>query len=314
MKEINLTGNLGLKWLQNKNYPYTDNIILNKSTSEFDHGGQYGVEIPVINNPNVVEKTIKAIKDKGIYVTRFNETIGSFLLSDQEIKEMLSICYENNYGIIISMGPRPEYDIKGSFYRSQFGLEMGRRINNNDAIKACAEEAIRLAELGCRGITVYDLGILKMLNQMRSDNLLPQEMIFKTSTHCMVTNPFVASIFAENGADSITTAHDLGIPIIHEIRRMNKDLALDIPIDVYKSKGGFIRFYELSEIVQIASPVMLKMGASAQNHPYDSLGEKTIIDRVDRVARGLEILDKYLPNKQQITLKSKHYSLPIKVI
>lgn len=308
---VKISGGKGLKWLEGKKYPYSDHIVLRESKEKYGDGSDYGVEIPVINSLSVLEDTIKHIKNTGVNVTRFNETLGSFLLSDNELKDMLSLCRESGYGIVISMGPRPEYDIKGSFYRSKFGMEMGRRINNNDGIRACVEEALRISEFGCRAITVYDIGVLKALNEMRKEGVLPADMIFKTSTHCMATNPFLAKIFMENGADSITTAHDLGLPVIQEIRKMNKSLSIDVPIDVYKPKGGFIRFYEISEIVQIASPVMLKMGASAQADPYDAVGSKITFNRIERVARGLEMLNKFLPDKKMITTSNKHYALPV---
>ncbi|MEU4744323.1 peptidase [Actinosynnema sp. NPDC023658] len=310
MGSVGITGGRGLEWLAGKSYPYSDAAELELSTGEFDGGGQYGVEIPVVNSLAELERLVKLIGDHGLYVTRFNETRGSFLLSDSELSDMFALCRENEYGLVVSIGPRPEYDVKGSFYRSEFGLEMGRQINNSDAFRACVEEALRLAALGCRGITVYDIGVLRVLDEMRREGALPAEMVFKTSSHCMATNPFLARIFAENGADSITLAHDLGVPMIHQIRRLNPGLPMDVPTDVYKAKGGFIRFYELAEIVQVGAPVMLKMGASVQGHPYDRLGEAISRERVDRVARGIEVLDQHLPRRTAITTKSRHYGLP----
>lgn len=309
---VTMSGGAGLDWLAKKAYPYTDSLTPVASGTEFEAGGQYGVEIPVVNSFAELERVIKLIQDSGLYVTRFNETQGSFLLSDSELSEMFELCQENQYGILISMGPRPEYDPKGSFYRSDFGLEMGRQINNNDALRACMAETLRLAELGCRGITVYDIGVMRLIAEMRQDGLLPPDFVIKTSTHCMATNPFLAKIFAENGADSITLAHDLGLPVIQEIRRLNSGLALDFPTDVYKSKGGFIRFYELAEILQVAAPVMLKMGASVQGHPYDRVSDTVSRERVDRVARGLEMLDQHLPGKTVISPTSRYCALPIK--
>jgi Peptidase family U32 len=311
VRDVSISAGRAAQWLADNNYPYSDNIPLAVSSQEFDGGGQYGVEIPVINSFETLDLTVKLIENHGLYVTRFDETRGSFLLSDAELTDMLELCRTNDLGILISLGPRPEYDIKASFYRSDFGLEMGRQINNNDAIRACAEEALRLAELGCRGLIVYDLGILRLLSRMRSSGFLPTDMVFKTSSHCMATNPFLVEIFADNGVDAVTTAHDLGLPVLQEIRRMNPAVVLDVPTDVYKTKGGFIRFYELAEIVQIAAPVMLKMGASAQSHPYDSVGEKTVRERVQRVARGLEMLDRFLPDKQRIADKSRHRCVPV---
>ncbi|MFT5163340.1 MAG: hypothetical protein ACI9FJ_001935, partial [Alteromonadaceae bacterium] len=265
---VAISGKKSIDWMSSKGYNYTDQRAIPVSTGEFKTGGRYGVEIPVINTPKVVENTIKAIHAHDVQISRFNETHGSFMLTDRELEEMLTMCRESGYGMVIGLGPRPEYDIKGSFYRSEFGLEMGRRNNNLDAVRVCVEEAIRLAELGCRGITVYDEGVLMLLKEMRDDGSLPQDMAFKTSTHMMAANPWIAKMFYDNGADSVTTAHDLCLSAISEARRVAPDLCLDVPTDVYKTKGGFIRFYELAELIQAASPVMLKMGASAQGHPY----------------------------------------------
>lgn len=293
--EVKISANKAKEILIKYNITTTDQIPLTLSKQEFKKGGHYGVEIPVINNFSVLTKTIKLLKEENVYCSRFNETHGSHLLSDSEISEMLHLCRENKYGILFSIGPRPEYDIKASFYRSDFGLEMGRRLNNNDAIRVAVEESLRLAELGCKGIIFYDIGVLSILIRMQKDGLLPEDMVFKSSTHCMVTNALIAQIYKENGASSITTAHDLGLPMLQSIRQ-TVDTPLDVPTDVYKSKGGFIRFYELSEIVQIASPVMLKMGASVQGHPYDSIKEELVKERVKRVKIGQEILIKHLPN------------------
>lgn len=279
-------------YLNSLNIALTDQMNLPPSQEEYEGGGQYGVEIPVINTLSVLESTIDAIEKADIYVTRFNETHGSMLLSDSEISDMLALCQEKGYGIVIGLGPRPEYDIKGSFYRSEFGLEMGRRNNNLDAIRCSIEEALRLAELGCRGITVYDPGVLRLLNNLRNDGLLPTNMMFKTSTHAMAANQFITQMYAENGANSVTTAHDLGLAMIRDIRQQNPGLSLDVPTDVYKTKGGFIRFHELVEIIQVAAPVMLKMGASAQGHPYDMVGDSKARERVQRVAIGLEIFER----------------------
>ncbi|MBY0358157.1 MAG: U32 family peptidase [Candidatus Obscuribacterales bacterium] len=265
------------------------------SHQEFSRGGHYGIEIPAVNSFKSLEITINALKREGIQCTRFNETLGSHLLSDSEVKEMLAICRHNQIGILFSVGPRPEYDIKASFYRSQFGLEMGRRLNNSDAIRQSIEEVLRLVDFGCRGFTVYDIGLFRILNQMKIDGILPKELLLKASTHCMVTNSETAKVYEENGATSVTTAHDLGLGMLGSIRK-RCGLPLDVPTDVYKSKGGFIRFYELSEIIQIASPVILKMGASVQGHPYDTVKDELCLERVKRIKIGLEILGRNIPS------------------
>ncbi len=92
-------------WLKHHDFPYSDNIDFVGSNMEFPGGGNFAVEIPVINSLTVLEATVAALKNEGIPCTRFNETLGSSLLSDSEIKEMLSLCSENNYGMVFSLSP-----------------------------------------------------------------------------------------------------------------------------------------------------------------------------------------------------------------
>jgi hypothetical protein len=297
--------------LKENGIPYGDDIPLTASSKQFAAGGHYGVEIPAINSFNQLEATVRLLKSEGVYCTRFDETHGSFLLSDSEIKEMLAICREHRYGFLFGLGPRPEYDVKASFYRTPFGLEMGRQLNNHDAFAQAVDEALRLCELGCRGLTIYDIGLLKVLSELREKKYLPSDVIFKTSSHCMPTNAPMAKLFAECGANSITTAHDLGLPVLHAMRAFVPDVILDIPTDVYKSKGGYIRWFELSEMVQVGAPMFLKMGASVQEHPYDSIKPEAALDRVKRVGVGLQYLEGALPSQyKRIDIKDPFFCLP----
>jgi hypothetical protein len=297
-------------WLREQNYPYGDDVEVKVSTANFTQGGSVGVEIPAVNNMKMLTTVIDALQESDTYCTRFNETHGAFLRSDSELREMLHLCKENGYGMLLGLGPRPEYDIKSSFYRTNFGLEQGRQLNNNDAIAQSVEEAHRLAELGCRGLIVYDPGVLTLLKALRDKGVLPHSMQFKTSSHCMVTNPFIARIMQENGANSVTTSHDLSIAVIYEIRRYNPDLIIDIPIDVYQSKGGYLRFYEVGELAQVAAPMFLKVGASAQSHPYDNVGESVGKERVRRLQLVLEHLAHVAPHLEYIRATDPAVCLP----
>jgi hypothetical protein len=299
-KGIFMTGILrsasrGRTALADLGYAAGDEEPLRASGTTFRGGGHYGVEIPAINTFRQLEATVAALKDQGVYCTRFDETHGSFLLSNAEIGDMLALCRENGYGLLVGLGPRPEYDVKATFYRTEFGMEQGRQLNNSDAFAQCIDEAFRLCDLGCRGVTVYDVGVLKVLGQLRASGKLPADLVLKTSSHCMATNAPLAALFAACGADAITTAHDLGLPVLQAMRVAAPGTALDIPTDVYKSKGGFIRWFELGEMVQIAAPMFLKMGASVQNHPYDSVKPEAAAERVRRVGVGLEYFKAHAP-------------------
>lgn len=305
-----LSGQRALKWLEDHGYGFTDDIQPQPSSQRFTRDGSYGVEMPVVNNLDTLRKTIHILRSEGVYVTRFNETHGAFLLCDSEIREMLQLCAEEKYGMIFGLGPRPEYDRRSAFYRSSFGMEQKRQINNHDALRASVTDALRLASLGCTGLIVYDLGILRVLNAMRLDGELPQNMIFKTSSHCMISNPMLAEIHIENGANSLTVTHDVGLPILQYMRSVAPNVSLDVPMDVYKDKGGFIRFHEVAEIVQVAAPVFLKIGSSAQSNPYDNTNEGTIIKRISRIKRTLEMLSEVLPYAERIHSEDPLVGIP----
>lgn len=311
--EITRGASRARQWLCDNDLPYSDEIALEASGLEFADGGHYGVEVPVVNNLEVLEATLGLLRKEGLPVTRFNETLGAFLLSDAEAQEMLDLCRVSGVGMLFALGPRPEYDRKAAFYRGGFGASQGRRINNNDAIAQSAEEAIRLTEMGCRGLIAYDLGVIRMLSEMRKAGVLPADLMIKSSSHCIVSNPLTARVYHENGVNSVTTMHDLGLAVLQDMRKGSPNLTIDLPTDVYGSKGGFIRFYEVPELVQICSPVMLKTGASAQSHPHDPVNENTIRQRVQRVALCLEYLNKSGIEAKYISDLSPQRCVPVKV-
>jgi hypothetical protein len=305
-----LSSQRALSWLASHGYGTVDDTEPQVSPYEFSTGGIYGVEVPVVNNLATLQKTIHLLQAEGVYVTRFNETHGAFLLCDGEIREMLSLCSQEGYGIAFGLGPRPEYDRRAAFYRSQFGLEQGRQINNHDALRASVADALRLDSLGCRGLIVYDLGVLHVLNAMRAEGELAHDMVFKVSSHCMISNSMLAKIHAENGANSLTVTHDVGLPVLEAMRNAAPEASLDVPLDVYRNKGGFIRFHEVAEIVQIAAPVFLKIGSSSQSDPYDNTNETTIAKRIGRVKRALEMLNENLPMAKRMGSKDPLVCLP----
>lgn len=289
--------NLSLQWLNN-NYIQKYAKSLSPSPYSFEDKRKYALEIPCMNSYEILNKTIDSIGGDELFKnTRFCETIGSFLLCDHEIKDMLTVCQESNYAIAFSLSPRPEYDIKSSFYRSKFGLEQGRQVNNHESFCYAIDDAYRLVELGCRYLIVYDLGILKCLQELRSSGDLPSNLFLKASSHCMVSNPIIAKIFYENGANSVTTTHDCSVEVLNSMRLCLPKLHLDVPIDVYSSKGGYIRFHELPDLVKYCAPITLKMGASLLAHPYDPNSVSVAPKRIGRVKAGLEWLTKKIDDK-----------------
>ena len=75
--------------------------------------------------------------------------------------------------------------------------------------------------------------------------------------------------------------------------------SVDIPVDVHTenpaSTGGFIRHYEVPEMIRIASPIYLKTGGSvAKNHSWDT-SEPEARARAKQVQLVKRMIDSYYP-------------------
>jgi hypothetical protein len=75
--------------------------------------------------------------------------------------------------------------------------------------------------------------------------------------------------------------------------------ALDIPIDVHtenpESSGGFIRHYEVPEMIRVTSPIYLKTGGSvAKTHSWEST-EADAKKRAKQVMLVKRVIDQYYP-------------------
>ena len=106
------------------------------------------------------------------------------------------------------------------------------------------EDVKRAAELGVRGIVVYDEGLLWVLGKMRKSGELPKNMHFKVSAHTGHGNPASARLLEELGADSVNPVRDLQINMLAEMRCAIK-ISMDVHTENPESSGGFIRHYEV---------------------------------------------------------------------
>ena len=113
-------------------------------------------------------------------------------------------------------------------------------------------------------------------------------------------NPASARILELLGANTINIPSDLTIPQIASIRA-----AIDAPIDFYVEApdniGGFIRYYEIPELIRVASPIYLKFGLrnSPDVYPSGTHLENTVValsrERVRRAEMAREIIARFCP-------------------
>ena len=279
-----------------------------QSEKRFGDGGQFRFEVPGIQSPKTMKALLNEAKNQGLVIHRVTQTKGIMLLTDEEIIEMVNLA--KNYGceLFLSVGPRATYDTSATVHTKE-GSRIGYRLRGYDNLVYAIEDVKRAVDLGVRGILLYDEGLLYVLNQMRIDGELPDNLHFKMSAHAGHGNPASAKLLESIGLNSFNPVRDLQIPMLASIRN-----AVDIPLDLHtenpKSTGGFIRHYEVPKFIKVASPVYLKTGGSvAANHNWDTT-EKEAIVRIKQVKLVERMIRQYAPDSVISPKNSNDLSIP----
>lgn len=263
------------------------------SKKRFSDGGQYRFEVPGIQNPLALKSIIKSCEELEINIHRVTQTKGIMLLTDEEIEEMVLLAKGSNLDLFLSVGPRAVYDTSATAQTKE-GSRIGYRLRGYDNLVYAIEDVKRAVDLGVRGIVLYDEGLLWVLAKMRKNGEIPKDTKFKLSAHAGAGNPASAKLFESIGLDSFNPVRDLSVIMIASIRE-----AIDIPIDIHtenpKSTGGFIRHYEVPEMIKVASPVYLKTGGSvAKHHSWDTTKEEAK-QRIKQVKLVKSMIDRHYP-------------------
>ncbi|MDI6723228.1 MAG: peptidase [Methanobacterium sp.] len=268
-----------------------ENDNLKQSKKRFPDNCQYRFEVPGIQKPGAMRALIEATDKYEVEVHRVTQTKGIMLLTDSEILKMADIAKDAKIELFLSVGPRATYDTSASA-RTEEGKRIGYRLRGYDNLVYGIEEVRRAADLGIRGIVVYDEGLLWTLGKMREEGEIPEDIHFKVSAHTGHGNPASAMLLEEIGADSFNPVRDLQIPMIASIRN-----AINISIDLHtenpKSSGGFIRHYEVPDIIKYAAPVYLKTGGAVAGHHGWDTTEKQAEERIRQVSLVQNMINRY---------------------
>ena len=273
--------------------PSGDLYTLPTSEKRFADGGQYRFEVPGIQGPGPMKALLEALDSYEIPIHRVTQTQGIMRLLDSEIEQMLEYAQKWNVELLLATGPRATTDTSASVNTPE-GVRMGYRLRGQEQVIRAVEDIRRAVRLGVRSFMVYDEGQLWLMNKMRQEGFLPKDVRFKISAHTGHGNPCSAKLLEENGANSFNPVRDIQLQMLSAIRA-----AIDIPIDIHtenpKSTGGFIRHYEVPEIIRVAAPVYLKTGGSvAATHSWDTT-ETDARKRAKQVALVKRVIDSYYP-------------------
>ncbi|MBQ9867606.1 MAG: peptidase [Lachnospiraceae bacterium] len=281
-------------FLKSIGLPEGDDYSLKTSDKRFADGGQFRFEVPGIQGPKVMQALLEALEGYKIPIHRVTQTKGIWTLLDEEISEMVRLASEYHLQLILAIGPRATTDTSASVHTPE-GQRMGYRLRGQEQIVRAIEDVKRAAGLGCRGFLVYDEGCLWILNEMRKAGELPADCHFKVSAHTGHGNPCSAKLLESIGANSINPVRDIQLQMLAAMRQ-----AIDIPIDIHtenpESSGGFIRHYEVPEMIRVAAPLYLKTGGSvAKTHSWDSSVDDAK-KRAKQIVLVKRVIDEYYPD------------------
>ncbi|SNT28349.1 Peptidase family U32 [Bacillus sp. OK838] len=295
--------------LEQLGYPSTDLKELPTSTKTFPDGAQYRIELPSVEGPIALKETLKEIDRLDLTIHRISQGSGIMLQTDEEIIEMCKMTAERGMELSLFVGPRGSWDVSAGPL-TPGGKSQGIRHEGSDQLVYAMEDLKRGAALGLRGALVADEGLLLLTKEMKKYGQLPEDFVVKVSVQMGSANPVSVKLMEDIGADTYNVPPALTLSKLAAIRQ-----SIDIPIDLYvevpDTFGGFLRYYEIPEIIRVLAPVYIKFGL--RNHPdvypsgkqWESTNISLTKERVRRAAIGIQMIERYYPEAKTSKLGAK---------
>lgn len=302
------------KLLESLGYPSTDLRDLPTSTKTFPDGAQYRIELPSTEGPVALEEMLKEIDRYGLTIHRISQGSGIMLLTDDEIKQMCELTAKRGMELSLFVGPRGTWDVSAGPLTSA-GKTQGLRHEGADQLVYAMEDLKRGANLGLRGALIADEGLLLLTKEMKKQGHLPEDFVVKVSVQMGSANPVSVKLMQDLGADTYNVPPALTLAKLASIRQ-----SIDIPIDLYvevpDNFGGFLRYYEIPEIIRVLAPVYIKFGL--RNHPdvypsgkqWETTNISLVQERVHRAALGIQMIERYCPEAKTSKLGTKDLGIP----
>ena len=288
------------RFLERMGLPPGDLHDLPSSSQRFPDGGQWRVEIPSVEGPNALRAVFSTADELGVPVHRVSQGSGVMLLTDDELDEMREIAAARGIEVSLFVGPRAGWDT-GAMAYAPAGRVVAPKIRGQDQLVQAVEDVRRACEHGIESVLVTDEGLLAVLGEMKRQGELPQRLILKGSVMLGAANPVSVRNLERLGLTTFNVPTDLSLPQLAAIRAATT-MPLDIYIEVPDDVGGFIRHYEIAEIVRVTAPVYLKFGLrNAPNiYPSGTHLESTAValtkERLRRAKLGLDLLKRLDPD------------------
>jgi hypothetical protein len=270
------------------------------SPQRFPDGGAWRVEIPSVEGPSALRVVFEEADRLGVPVHRVSQGSGVMLLTDDELDEMREIAAERGVEVSLFVGPRAGWDT-GAMAVSSAGRVVAPKVRGMDQLVQAVEDVKRACAHGIESVLVTDEGLLAVLGEMRAAGELPAGLILKGSVMLGSSNPVSIRLLERLGLTTFNSPTDLSLAQLAAIR-VATTMPLDIYVEVPDDIGGFIRHYEIADLVRVCAPIYLKFGLrNAPNiYPAGSHLEATAIaltrERLRRARIGLDLLRRLDPD------------------
>ena len=302
-------------FLKTNGFPPGELYHLPTSQKRFPDGAQYRIEIPSTEGPRALAAVLEAAQRYGVTIHRVSQGSGIWMLTDEEIRQMCRLGAEAGIEVSLFVGPRAAWGTSAQV-RSSAGTNLGARLRGMDEVVYATEDIIRGCELGLRSVLVADEGQLWLVNEMKKAGELPADLVVKISVQMGAANPISIKLLEDLGAGTYNTPTDMTLPQMAAIRA-----AIEIPLDVYVEApddfGGFVRHYEVPELIRVAAPVYVKLGLRNAANIYPSgahiedLAVKQSQERVHRTALVMNIIERYAGDAVMGELGAADLGIPV---
>ncbi|HEV2493590.1 MAG TPA: hypothetical protein VG204_11035 [Terriglobia bacterium] len=294
--------------------PAEDNHALEPSKKRFPDGGHYRIEIPSVEGPRVFREVLETAKAYKVPIHRVSQGSGVMMLTDDEIREMAKLGAEHGIEVCLFVGPRASFET-GAQASSAAGKVIGLQHRGADQLVYAIEDVRHACDLGIRSVLPADLGLIWVLNEMKKRGELPRNLVIKSSVTLPAANPATAKVFESLGVSTLNVPTDLSPAQFGALRQ-----AVDIPIDTYievpDNFGGFVRYYEMPKLIQVAAPIYFKFGLRNAPDIYPSGAHLEDVavrmgrERVRRARIALDLVARYAPSARMSPLGSKDLGIP----
>lgn len=270
------------------------------SAKRFPDGAQYRIEIPSVETPDALSAVLEEADKQNVLIHRASQGSGIMMLNDAELTKMLRIAKDATMELSLFVGPRAGFDATPQPFTAA-GKVIGGSLRGGSQLVYAVEDVKRGCALGLRSVLVADLGLLWILTELKKSGELPANLVLKISILLSVPNPATAHVLESLGATTINVSPDLSLGQLSTMRGA-VSAPLDIYVEVPDGFGGYIRTYEVPEMIRVASPVYVKLGLrnAPDIYPYgEQLKAVSLAMSRERVHRARLVLDtirRYAPD------------------